>query len=299
MKLVRKLAPWLAFPAVLLAAGLTQVNTLWVTSAISSLSKPGAFVMYGHASLNETDFVNQNNGSNGGFYFYNGGAGAIGSTLAILGPSGFTTSGITANSLGVSGSATVNGNITAGTVTSTGALSAGSIGTGALTASSVLSTGNISGNTFGPIAAAPSPASQGAYVGWNQAGAGETDIISSKGSGAGGINFYSGGTGALGSPIVTMSSTGVMNVPNYQKAHSSGCTTAAPAGSTCTSTVTWPTTFADTNYSAACSINGPTGFPSIQGYSKSAGSITVSIQNGTSNEGGIAAGGPLDCVAID
>jgi len=61
-----------------------------------------------------------------------------------------------------------------------------------------------------------------------------------------------------------------------------GCTTGSGQGSTCSTpiTVTWPSAFADTNYSASCSPSGAaTNYPSAPYVaSKAAGSITVNYQ---------------------
>jgi hypothetical protein len=55
-----------------------------------------------------------------------------------------------------------------------------------------------------------------------------------------------------------------------------GCATGAAAGATCTSVLTWTSTFADTSYQAQCTCNATTsGHPVIESYTIAAGSITI------------------------
>jgi len=105
--------------------------------------------------------------------------------------------------------------------------------------------------------------------------------------------------------IVTLNDTngvGTVAIPWFNSAGTAGyqtkrvasCTTGAAAASTCTTTVTWTTAFPDTNYTAVCMIDGPTGVPYVLGsQSKAGASIVVSIANLTA----VAASGTLNCKA--
>lgn len=80
------------------------------------------------------------------------------------------------------------------------------------------------------------------------------------------------------------------------------CTTAASAGATCTTTVTWysvGTSFDDTNYTAACTISGGTGSVTGVPYvlntsSKTTSAMTVTIAALTA----AAASGTIDCIGM-
>jgi hypothetical protein len=76
------------------------------------------------------------------------------------------------------------------------------------------------------------------------------------------------------------------------------CSTSGNAGSICTSTVTLNSTEPDTNYVASCTGVTPSGYPFIRGIGKGTSSITVAIQNGTSNEAVVSTYAELDCVAL-
>lgn len=82
-----------------------------------------------------------------------------------------------------------------------------------------------------------------------------------------------------------------------QYGQSSGCSTGSGGGSVCGSTVPWVIGYSDTGYYAVCTIVNPFGYPSIQGYTKTNSSITVNIQNGTSNQA-VNSGGVLNCIAL-
>jgi hypothetical protein len=74
------------------------------------------------------------------------------------------------------------------------------------------------------------------------------------------------------------------------------CTTAASVGATCTTaSITWPgTAFANTSYTAICSLETPTGVPTISTITKAAGTFTVTIAAMTA----VAASyGTVDCIA--
>jgi hypothetical protein len=72
-----------------------------------------------------------------------------------------------------------------------------------------------------------------------------------------------------------------------------GCTTAASVGAACSGTITWPTAFPDTNYTAVCTEESSTGLPVITNIGKAAGSLTVAIAAITA----VAATTTLNCIA--
>jgi hypothetical protein len=73
------------------------------------------------------------------------------------------------------------------------------------------------------------------------------------------------------------------------------CTTSGASNAACTSAITWPISFADAAYSATCSGVGITGIPSVRSVSKTAGTVIVTIANGT-NDGSVASTfAELDC----
>lgn len=97
----------------------------------------------------------------------------------------------------------------------------------------------------------------------------------------------------------TTSSCNVSGVIQSVNSTTTTCPTGSAAGSTCTFTVTWPSSFADASYSPSCIGGGTiTGFPFIQGFSsKSASAITVVVVNGTSNEAVASGYSEMDCIA--
>jgi len=73
------------------------------------------------------------------------------------------------------------------------------------------------------------------------------------------------------------------------------CATAGTVGATCDTTVTWTTTFADTNYTASCSITGVTNQPRLISLpTKTGAALTVRIEAATA----AAASGTIECVGI-
>lgn len=74
------------------------------------------------------------------------------------------------------------------------------------------------------------------------------------------------------------------------------CTTGAGANATCTTTVTWGTTFADNAYTAACTVDSPTGTPTVlYTGTRLAASLVATITNGP---GGGASSGFINCIAV-
>lgn len=82
----------------------------------------------------------------------------------------------------------------------------------------------------------------------------------------------------------------------FQHGRFGGCATAASAGSTCTSTVTWSTNFADTNYTAGCTGENPAGVPLNGGISgKTINSMSFITVAATAVTAGY---GLVDCWAV-
>jgi hypothetical protein len=80
-----------------------------------------------------------------------------------------------------------------------------------------------------------------------------------------------------------------------QHARGPACTTAVAPFSTCASTaIVWTVPFANTSYTASCTLQNTTGVPVITGFTQTASNITVSIANLTA----VAATGTLNCVAM-
>lgn len=94
-------------------------------------------------------------------------------------------------------------------------------------------------------------------------------------TGTGGFDFTSNSSGGI--------STGIaVNGSGLKHQSVAGCATGASIGATCDSTLTWSTTFADTNYQAYCSCNAAaSGIPTIGRYTIAAGSVIVATVAGT------------------
>ena len=74
------------------------------------------------------------------------------------------------------------------------------------------------------------------------------------------------------------------------------CTTAATAGSTCNTTVTWPGAFADDNYSTFCTIQATSGVPYVLNEQSGRTPAAAIIQIGSLTAA--AAAGNLNCIGI-
>jgi hypothetical protein len=100
----------------------------------------------------------------------------------------------------------------------------------------------------------------------------------------------------IASPTIT---TGVgADGSGFKHKRGSMCTTAAGANSTCNTTVTWGTTFADTSYTAVCFLENASvagQYISHINSTKSAGSISIEMTNGPV---GGAATGSYNCIAV-
>lgn len=103
------------------------------------------------------------------------------------------------------------------------------------------------------------------------------------------------------SPIGSSSpSTGVftgLSGPGLQKViNATGCTTAASLNAACTFTVTWPTSFADTNYVVVCVGNTAGGATAVlSNGTKSTTQTSGTIQNIGANASATTT--TVDCVA--
>lgn len=92
-------------------------------------------------------------------------------------------------------------------------------------------------------------------------------------------------------------STPAVSVIRYGSA--SGCATGSSAGSTCTSSVTWNSSFADTGYYPNCTGYGINGSPYIVGFTALAtGSVTVETSNGQGSQAQISSYGTIYCVGV-
>jgi len=84
-------------------------------------------------------------------------------------------------------------------------------------------------------------------------------------------------------------------IGEIQTKRTGSCTTGAAAASTCTTTMTWASAFADVNYTVSCTIGNVTAVPYVLNMSsKVAASVVVTIANLTA----VAASGTIECVAI-
>jgi hypothetical protein len=90
------------------------------------------------------------------------------------------------------------------------------------------------------------------------------------------------------------------SVPIIQAATQGGvCSTAAAAGSSCTTVVNWPVNFADTAYRVTCSGITPTQFPFYTGITnKAVGSVTIQLTNGTNNEAQVSTFATIECIGV-
>lgn len=80
--------------------------------------------------------------------------------------------------------------------------------------------------------------------------------------------------------------------------NTSVCTTSGASYANCSTTVTWPVNFVDTNYSVTCSGINATQFPYVSSISKSTTNVVVTISNGTSNGAMASTYAELDCVGV-
>jgi hypothetical protein len=301
------------------------------TYATSTAS--GGWVSYNNDALNESDFVNNNSGANGGFAWYNTPAsGVLGSPLLTL------------NS---AGNLVATGGVQGATVSS----SAGGVSA---------FNGDLFANSFGGFT------TSGSYVGYNAAGLGETDFVTQNGGTLGQYNWYfPSSSGVLGAPSMTfVQSTGTLTVEflhattvtaNTAGTHTGAvvgnsstatalaatpsqcsgvpatgitasgnancmsstykvqamsitsgiCTTASgTAGASCSFTSpAWPSAFSDSAYSVSCTAAPPSGSgsePSLNVYvsGKTTNLFAVTIQQGQASSAGANTTSEIDCVGV-
>lgn len=91
---------------------------------------------------------------------------------------------------------------------------------------------------------------------------------------------------------ITNSGTGLMHM------RVASCTTAASANAACNVTINWPGTWANTSYTASCTLDSPSGGNVwvVATQTKSTTQITVIIQNVPGNSA--ASNGTLNCIGV-
>lgn len=166
--------------------------------------------------------------------------------------------------------------------------------TGGITRAQVTSSGLFGVGTIGPVTAAGTFLGGGALpfagIYFGTAATNNFNFAPTATAGSRTINVNdTGGVATVALPLL-----GSAGTAGYQTKRVASCTTGAAAGSTCTTTVTWTTAFADTNYTATCTIDGPTAVPYVLNTSSKAGaSVVVTIANLTA----VAASGTINCGA--
>lgn len=87
---------------------------------------------------------------------------------------------------------------------------------------------------------------------------------------------------------------------SYGRATSTSCPTSASDGATCAFTVNWNIPFSDSNYSASCTIIGPTGHPHIEGITtQTVAGVIVQVANGSAAQAVASGGASMGCTAIE
>lgn len=167
------------------------------------------------------------------------------------------------------------------------------------TAATPTPTGTAAAILLNPVAAGVNQVSQGLSFVSNDPSSGQNQVnVNETAAGAFNISTSVAAAGLTVNGVLagtTLNTGGV-----YQsKKNVAGCTTAASIGGICGSaiTVTWPASFADTNYSVTCAPSGaPTNLPGPPYIvSKANGSVTV---NYFAITGSAAAWATIDCEAI-
>jgi hypothetical protein len=92
------------------------------------------------------------------------------------------------------------------------------------------------------------------------------------------VNMADPGVAAVSLPFL-----GGVGAAGIQVKRSAGCATAASLAATCTTVMTWPTTFADTNYTVSCVGSLITSGVPLNGglTAKANGSVTFQTVSGT------------------
>lgn len=73
------------------------------------------------------------------------------------------------------------------------------------------------------------------------------------------------------------------------------CTTGNTGNAECTNTITWPSSFADSNYAVSCQGIGRTNFPFIPFVTKAAGTVTVTTSTGENAAATNSSFNEIDC----
>lgn len=122
--------------------------------------------------------------------------------------------------------------------------------------------------------------------------------------GGGWINHTTGAVQGEGSdPVqvngnINMINGGVFTgTAQFAASSSSSCPTGTSDGATCTFGVNWPVSYATTGYKVTCTLMDPTGSPHMQGVTRSTGSVTVTIQNGSAAQAVASGGSGVSCWA--
>lgn len=76
------------------------------------------------------------------------------------------------------------------------------------------------------------------------------------------------------------------------------CTTPGGSYANCSTSISWPSAFADSNYMATCNGINATQFPVIMSLAKSPSAVTVTISNGTANGAQLSTYAEVDCIGI-
>jgi hypothetical protein len=149
-------------------------------------------------------------------------------------------------------------------------------------------------------------------VGSNSNGTSDISFDSARRSNSGLYRFVMDGTGSLQATSNGIAQTsfriagGISSAPvssgttGFQHKRVAGCATIATLNSTCDTTVTWTSAFADTNYTATCTGEGViSGVPIIEGHSISAAKSTTTIKVRTlAITAGAAQFATVDCTAV-
>lgn len=86
-------------------------------------------------------------------------------------------------------------------------------------------------------------------------------------------------------------------IPNIQSASAGGCTTGSSTFNACSTTITWPTAFADSGYQAVCFGNAPSDARAYLDGTLTKTASAVSVQTVTGGSVAVSYGN-IDCIAI-
>jgi hypothetical protein len=166
----------------------------WGLNYSTQATPGGGWAAWGNAAFNESDFINNDNGSAGGFAWWNTPASGVlpGSPILKLDASGNLTATATVQGMSVSSN---GGNVSA-------------------------FSGQLFANSFGTFTG------NGSYLGYNAAGLGETDFVNQNG-GTNGLYYwyFPSSTGVLGPPSMTFAqATGTLTVQTVHAAFTGNLT---------------------------------------------------------------------------